>query len=146
MTLCPCECQMGGGVYSISSNIGDLCAGPCIFLWWYVRDKSLLLSQTHKARCFNERLNGKPTTMYICSSQSRLQEIRPVQDTERPTLRLNRAKKSSNMLQSSRYVCYERTLYFKPAYTEALFCLHSRVSYFNSTQELVCVYCNQRQC
>lgn len=61
--------------------ISVLCAAPFRFLWLYItpiKGQEFSLSQMHKAR----RFAWETTTMYSCSSQSRLQEIRPVQDTE----------------------------------------------------------------
>ncbi len=67
------------------------------------------------------------------------------------------SQKSSNVLSQS-YVCEERTLYYLIPFewmslsfffflsTAALFCLHNRLSYFNSTPESIYVYCNHRWC
>lgn len=144
MTLCPCECQMGGGVFSISPNI-CLCAAPFRFLWLHVT-KIKVKAFTPSAKCTKHAgLHGKPTTMYICSSQSRPQEVRPLEDT---VTHLHRTKPKELECALLELCLLRKDIVFNTLWmdeiafslsTTALFCLHNRGSYFNSTQESVCL-------
>lgn len=89
--------------------------------------------------------------MYICSSQSRPQEIRPVQDTEWPTLEPKELKCAlPEFCLLGKDIVFNTLWMDETAFCFCIYysivCLHNRVSYFNSTQESVCVYSNQRWC